>query len=355
MIDRIRPQRPPYLPRWLAPAVIVALAALVVAGVLLATTSARSGVEVPDVVGLNEAVARVRLAQAGFTMQVGERPFNAAPPGTVLDQAPAAGATATRGAAIVLVVSEGTEEFEMPDVVGLSARIARAQLEGRGLTVKIEAVESDQPSDTVLATNPAPGATVRSTDLVRLSVATAPDASNALVPFALTGALFVIDPVSASGQASDVTMEVTRRLRALFEASGATVRVTRSTTSTGTQPPAATPTTGTVAAFIGIDVHAEGTGGMAVSTLSASDAGALYRPSYVLADEVEKQLRSTGSTVARETTDEKSLATAGGPALRVRLGSFSSAADAAAFKDPAWADKVARALYRAIGERVGSR
>lgn len=243
----------------------------------------------------------------------------------------------------------------MPDVVGLSVRIARAQLEGRGLTVKIEAVESDQPSDTVLATNPAPGATVRSTDLVRLSVATAPDASNALVPFELTGALFVIDPVAAPGETSDITMEITRRLRALFEASGATVRVTRSSTTTGTQPPPASPTTGTVAAFIGIDVIAQGTGGMAVSTLSASAAGALYRPSYVLADEVEAQLRSTGTTVARETTDDTALVTAGGPALRVRLGSFSSTTDAAAFKDPSWADNIARALYRAIGERVGSR
>ncbi|PKQ10327.1 MAG: hypothetical protein CVT69_00365 [Actinobacteria bacterium HGW-Actinobacteria-9] len=356
MIDRIRPERPPYVARWIWPTVLGILGALVVAGVLFATVNARAQLEVPDVVGLDEAVARVRLAQAGFEMRIGERSFDAAERGTVLDQSPAAGSTALRGDAITLVVSEGTEEFEMPDVVGLSVRIARAQLEGRGLKVRIEAVESDQPSDTVLATNPSPGQTVRSTDLVRLSVASAPDASNALVPFALTGALFVIDPVSAPDEASDITMEVTRRLRALLEASGATVRVTRSVTATGTTAPPATstPVTGTVSAYIGLDVIATGTGGMAVSTLSASAAGTLYQPSYVLADEVEEQLRSVGNTVARETIDDPKLVSAGGPALRVRIGSFSSTADASSFKDPSWADKVARALYRAIGERVGS-
>lgn len=355
MIDRIRPERPPYVARWVWPAVIVTMAVLVIAGIAVATTSARSEVAVPDVVGLDESVAKVRLAQAGLEMRVGERSFDASDPGTVLDQSPVGGATASRGDFITLVVSEGTEEFEMPDVVGLSARIAKAQLEGRGLSVKIEAVESDAPSDTVIATNPSPGATVRSTDLVRLSVATPPDASTALVPFALTGAMFVIDPVSAPGEPSDITMEVTRRLRALLEASGASVRVTRSIATSGTQPPASTAVTGTVAAYIGLDVIATGTGGMAVSTLSASAAGSLYQPSYVLADEVEKQLRAAGNTVARETSDNTALATAGGPALRVRVGSFQSPADALAFKDPAWADKVARALYRAIGERLGSR
>lgn len=355
MIDRIRPERPPYVARWLLPAAIGLLAVLVIAGIFLVTASARAEVAIPDVVGLDESVARVRLAQAGLEMRVGERSFDASDPGTVLDQSPAGGATASRGDFITLVVSEGTEEFEMPDVVGLSARIAKAQLEGRGLSVKIEPVESDQPSDTVIATNPSPGATVRSTDLVRLSVATPPDASTALVPFALTGALFVIDPVSAPGESIDITMEVTRRLRALLEASGASVRVMRSITTTGTQPPASTPATGTVAGYIGLDVIATGTGGMAVSTLSASAAGALYQPSYALADEVEKQLRAAGNTVARETSDDTALSGVQGPALRVRVGSFKSPADTAAFKDPSWADKVARAMYRAIGERLGSR
>ncbi|MRR11798.1 PASTA domain-containing protein, partial [bacterium] len=213
MIERTRPERPPYVPRWLLPTVLGAFVLSVVVIAVIVVTGMRGQVEVPDVVGLDESVARVRLAQAGLGMEIGERPFDASEPGTVLDQAPPAGSSLSHGDAVVLVVSEGTEEFPMPDLVGLSIRIAKAQLESRGLTIKIETVESDAPSDTVIATNPSPGATLRSTDIVRLTVAQAPDASNALLPFALTGASFVIDPTVVPGAKVDITMEIARRLR----------------------------------------------------------------------------------------------------------------------------------------------
>lgn len=355
MIERTRPERPPYIPRWLLPTVLVVLGLLVVAGAIVGVRSVQNRVEVPIVVGLTESVATVRLAQAGLETSVVERPFDASPAGTVLEQSPAEGQIVARGDTIALVVSEGTEEFEMPDVVGSSVRVVRAQLEAKGVTIKIEEIESEAPSDTVLATNPSAGATLRTTDIVRLTVAKAPDASTALVPYALTGATLIIDPGPPVPGATDVTLEVARRLRSLLEASGAIVTVTRSAAGTTTASPGADAPAVTLAAFIGLDVTASGTGGMAVSTLSATQAGVLYSASYALGDSVETELRGAGNTVARETTNDAALAAANGPGLRVQFGSFASPSDSSAFADPAWADKIARALYRAIGERIGSR
>jgi len=35
----------------------------------------------------------------------------------------------------------------------------------------------------------------------------------------------------------------------------------------------------------------------------------------------------------------------------VKLGSYAAAEDASLFRDPGWADTIARSMYRAIGER----
>ena len=56
---------------------------------------------------------------------------------------------------VTVVVSAGTEEFTMPDVVGEGLTLARSQLEQKGLEVQVEPQPSDQPSDTVLGSNPA--------------------------------------------------------------------------------------------------------------------------------------------------------------------------------------------------------
>ncbi len=359
MIDRERPERPPYVPTWVLPTAAGVVAVLVLVVGLTLWLGVRAEVVVPDVVGVDEAVAEVRLAQAGLTLEVSERPFDASEAGTVLDQSPAAGESLKEGEAVRLVVSAGTEEFSMPDVIGLSVRIARVQLEERGLTVRVDEVESDAPENTVISSNPSPGARLRSSDMVRLTVAKKGDASDALLPYKLSGTVVAIDPTAVPAGAKDATMEVARRLRSLLEASGATVIVTRSATATGSVPAQpSTEITGSVSAIVGLDVAATGAPGLAVLTLSTPGKPLpSAAASNALADEIANQLAKAGKSAAKDTiaSDEILSSAPNSPGVRVRLGSAASKSDASDFADPIWFDTVARAVYKAIGERLGAK
>jgi len=331
----------------------VVVAAVAIIWVLLAGYGAR--VEVPDVVGLSEDVASARLAQAHLVPSVDERRFDASPAGTVLDQEPSPGTTVREGDIVGLIVSAGTEQFEMPDVIGLSSRVAKAQLEQLGLVVRLDPTPSEAPTDTVIASNPSPGATVRTSDIVRLVIAAQSDASSALLPYRMEGVSVVIDP-SPVTSAIDAPMEVSRRLQSLLEASGVDVTVTRSAVSTDSAPDAraavlaeVTPT-----AVIGLDAPDTGPGGFSVTTLTEALAPDSYQTSRALADEIARQL-GTITDVTRATIAEDPVLTATTSAgVRVRLGSYASPDDVSAFSDPGHSDDVARAIYRALGERFGS-
>ncbi|MDY0088144.1 MAG: PASTA domain-containing protein [Coriobacteriia bacterium] len=315
------------------------------------------GFEVPDVTGLEEGVARARLAQAGLKVSTVERRFDPSPEGTVLSQSPLSGTRLPRGGGVGLVVSAGTEEFSMPDVVGMGINVARAQLEQAGLVVKIEAVDSDQPVDTVLETIPAAGSAVRTSDIVRVRIATNRGVSEALLPFAFQGMTFVIDPVSVKGAQVDSPLEVARRLRSLLEASGASVVVTRSVAETdtpvATRAQRAAETTGSIVALVGLDIVAETPAGMGVLTPDAATLpSAQVTASEEFADVLIGMLGGQGMNAARaQAGSDPVMAATSAPAVRVRLGALASREDMAAFLDPAWSDTVARAIYRALGER----
>lgn len=360
VVERQRPERPPYVPTWVIPAVAGLVAVLVLVVGLTLWLGVRAQVTVPDVIGIDEAVAEVRLAQAGLTIEVVERPFDSTDAGTVLDQDPAPGQTLRDGDVVSLVVSAGTEEFSMPDVVGLAERIAKVQLQDRGLQVRVEQIESDAPAGTVVSTNPAPGAKVRSSDMVRLSVAKQGDAADALLPYKLEGIVIAIDPTNVAAGTQDATMEVSRRLRSLLEASGATVIVTRSATesATATSEQRTAEVTGSVSAIVGLDVPSTGAAGLAVITLSDTPAAPpSAQASKALADAIIEQLKVAGKTAPHDTvaTDPVLGAVPTAPGVRVRLGSSASKADTTLFTDPTWFDQIARAIYRGIGERLGAK
>jgi beta-lactam-binding protein with PASTA domain len=333
-----------------------------VAGVLLfaagawAIFSASSRVTVPNVVGVSVGVARTRLAQADLETRVAERRFSARPQGEVLSQEPGQGTTLQRGDVVSLVASAGTEELLMPDVIGDGISFARGILEESGLVVVIEPVAFEAASDTVVSTTPAPGVTVRSGDVVRVQVASPGPGSATLQPYRMQGLSFTIDPAPVTAGNQDITLDVARRLRSLLEASGATVVVLRSGTETGTaesdRANRARVTNPTAA--VGLSVATNGTAGRSVllPPLSASSSA----PSASLASAVTTELaRSVPPTVDGSRTADPVLGSLLSPWVRVRLGTFEDSADASSFKDPRWADQVARALYKALGEVYGTK
>ncbi len=361
LVVRERPPRRPLVPRpllFVSGFVAVVLISLITFG---GWFLAGSSVAVPDVTGLGEGVARTRIAQAGLDLGAVERRFDAAPAGTVLSQFPDPGVEVRRGTQVSLVVSAGTEEFTMPDVIGLGINVARGMLEQAGLVVRIEAVESDQPIDTVVETVPAPGARVRTSEIVRVRIAAEGTTSSALLPYRLEGRVFVIDPAPIQNSDVDITFEVSRRLRSLIEASGGGVVVTRSATETDVPAPLrverAEEATPVVTAFVGLDAPEGPPGGLAVLAPSPElDTSPHRLATAALADELATILGEPDVPVQRALlADDPVSEGIGGPALRVRLGAYGVQEDLAAFRDPTWSDAVARAIYRALGEQFGTR
>ena len=138
--------------------------------VTMIVSAGRSGVEVPDVVGLRTAAAVTKLRAAGFKLKASEV-FSAKPSGTVVAQNPAAGDRAEKGSQVQLGVSKGQKRAQVPDVVGQPSADAQAALKTAGFAYTIVVVPSDQARGTVVSQAPAGGATAPQGSKVRLNVA----------------------------------------------------------------------------------------------------------------------------------------------------------------------------------------
>ncbi len=361
-------RRKPLIPRWVffAAGGVVLLIALIIA---VAVLGSRSGdVRVPSLAGLDSAAAAARLKAIGLVLKVGDRRFSAtAPMNSVVEQSPKAGSMVAEGSTVVVAISGGSESFAMPDVVGSMLDDARSRLRDRGLSVEVESTTSDQPQGTVLETVPAPGATVSTGDTVRLSVAAGGGSANTLLPTNLTGKVFVIDPapmpatgaIDASGAVVDTSMDIARRVRALLEASGATVRMTRESADSGESLSDAARVLkakeASANALIGFSVTSSGPQGVAVLSMpTTSSAPAYASQAAALGTAAAEALKQTSPTVQTGVaTDDAVLSSAGVAAFRIRLGSSDVEADRLTFADPQWADNVAQAVYRAVASVYG--
>lgn len=130
---------------------------------------------VPDVVGLTEGDAKSTLEAAGYEVEVNKAPSNEVEEGRVIAQDPEAGAEYEKGLTVTILVSEGAEEQEMPDVRGENGDEAEAFLESEfGLVVE-QVEDSSQcfvaaPPGTVCAQDPEPGQKIEPGDDATLFV-----------------------------------------------------------------------------------------------------------------------------------------------------------------------------------------
>jgi beta-lactam-binding protein with PASTA domain len=157
------------------------LAYLFVAFVIFPPQIVPDDAKVPQVVGLlfDEAVTRVEAA--GFKAKTGEERFvELAPKSTVLAQSPPPGATEPRGTDVVLDVSAGQRQVQVPSVVGLAQPVAEDAIEKAGLEVgAINERESQSARGAVLATAPPAGSAVAPSTRIDLVVSSGPPAVNA--------------------------------------------------------------------------------------------------------------------------------------------------------------------------------
>lgn len=355
-LERERPHRDPLVPRWVYVAVGAVCAAIALAAAGFFWYLSASTIAVPDVTGVELSVATTRLEDAGLRIRVTDRRFSDEPRDEVLVQTPAPGSELRRGDTVEVVVSAGTEDIVMPDVVGQGLMLARSQLEERGLVIEIVATPSDVPSDTVLGTTPSPGAIVRTGDRVTLQVASPVNGSNGLSPYDMQGLGIVLD-AAPTGTQSDTTMEVARRLRSLLEASGASVTMLRSATTTNVpesvRAQAASTATGTIG--IGLSIAPDAAAGRHVSIPVTGTPDALQR-SQLLASSIASQLAGIAPPVTSSTSSTETVLQASRlPWARIVLGSATAREDQTRFADPSWADQMARAIYTALGQLYGVR
>jgi eukaryotic-like serine/threonine-protein kinase len=153
-------------------AVVAVLALLVGAGAYFLTRS--KTVSVPAVVGQSLTAATTALSNDGLRLGAVTRKNSTQPIDTVLEQNPQQGTSVASGTAVALVVSAGTEQVAVPNVVGLTQAAAQTVLTSSGVNLKVGNVvqqNSSQPAGTVLRQVPAAGEKVPAGTAVELIVA----------------------------------------------------------------------------------------------------------------------------------------------------------------------------------------
>jgi eukaryotic-like serine/threonine-protein kinase len=148
--------------------------------VILIVSTGPSQVEMPLLAGQDEATAVAILGDAHFntdTIEIRNEGSGTVPAGQVIRTEPPAGQLASVDSPVIIYVSSGPAQVQVPRVIDLSREAAEAQLTGDDLQLVVQFVEKAlQPGDgqigLVVSTNPGPGSMVAqgSTILVEIGV-----------------------------------------------------------------------------------------------------------------------------------------------------------------------------------------
>lgn len=329
----------------------------VVAGVLVYRSRL---VAVPDLTGFESKTAVESLSSASLEGMIGGALVSpGVPEGGVLAQDPAPGTLVPPGTTVVLTVSVGSQTVQVPDLVGVPVEEAKTELAAAGLKFTERASSSEETRSVVLEMYPSPGTLVNLGDTIRITVPGESGSGNVLLPYDLTGVTVLVDPAPGADVVSgDPALEVARRLVALLQASGADAILTRSssTDDASRADRVAASRESTASVFIGLDVG--GGLGPGVTVLYRAQA-AQSEPASSGPDAFAKSVTSAlglpgGRVNTPAATDDPVLGGFRGTGVRLRLGDMDDPGDASRLRDPAWADEVARGVYRAIGDTFGS-
>lgn len=168
--------------------ICIALAAIVtvVVLVLVNTSGAAGTASIPNVTGKTQADAVTALESDGFKANVTESYSETVANGLVISQSPNAGVEATKGSAVNIVVSKGSETatyVTIPDVTGKSVTEADKLLQAQGLTGKTgdSVYSSTVDAGKIVSQDPtagqkvAPGTTITYTISLGTEIVSIPD------------------------------------------------------------------------------------------------------------------------------------------------------------------------------------
>jgi serine/threonine-protein kinase len=154
--------------------------------VKLVVSSGPGEVTIPTVEGFSEERAVRELNRAGcgqredtnlcgFKVEVRQEASDRVDEGNAIRTNPPGGSTAEVGSRVLLFVSTGPRQVEVPEVIGLERESAEATLNRAGLGFTIREQESDSDPGTIIAQDPAAGTVVDKGSRVTLTVAKEPE------------------------------------------------------------------------------------------------------------------------------------------------------------------------------------
>ena len=162
--------------RWLVAAAVLAILTVVVTLAINMVGGKPRAVQVPDVRGQVSADAIASLQNKGFKIRTQQKPDNTVPPDHVIKTDPAGNLSANAGDEILISVSTGPEQREVPDVSALSYADAVKKLTaaGFGKFKQSEAPSNPDQKDKVLNTVPPANQTSAITNEITIVVGTGP-------------------------------------------------------------------------------------------------------------------------------------------------------------------------------------
>jgi serine/threonine-protein kinase len=154
--------------------------------VTITVSSGPGEVTIPTVEGFEEERAVRELSRAGcgrredtnlcgFKVEVRQGASDRVDEGDAIRTNPPGGTQAEVGSRVLLFVSTGPREVEVPDVIDLARESAEATLNRAGLGFTIREQESEQDPGTVIAQDPVGGTVVDKGSRVQLTVAKEPE------------------------------------------------------------------------------------------------------------------------------------------------------------------------------------
>ena len=129
---------------------------------------------VPDVTGLAEEEARLRLREAGFEVAPVAEPSETVAEGLVIRTEPRAGLETEEGEVISIVASSGPNLVTAPNVVGSTQQRAATVLRGLGFAMAVEAANSEAGVGEVIAQSPPAGTDSPPGAVITLTVSIGP-------------------------------------------------------------------------------------------------------------------------------------------------------------------------------------
>ena len=146
--------------------------------VVLTVSAGAEPIDVPNVVGLEDAKAVTVLEEAGFVVRHAYEFSDEVEKDQVISTDPAAGQKLAKGETITVTVSNGKEntEVQVPNLNGLTEEAAKAMLES--FKLKLGEVKKENSEDVkeglVISSDPAMNTTVKEGDTVNITVSKGP-------------------------------------------------------------------------------------------------------------------------------------------------------------------------------------